>query len=194
MRPKNLTDTHKHAPKQGELTKEILKVVCFGIVIGAATMAAPNTLQLIDYFDPKGSRARKRIWNAIKYLEAKNRLRMYENESGSFVEITAQGKRYLNEEAIWDIAIREPKSWDQKWRLVMFDIPARHQKVRHVFRLKLEDLGFKLYQRSVFIYPHECTTEVLTVAKWYGVEDHVRYIVATEIHDMRRYIKEFDLL
>jgi hypothetical protein len=49
-------------------------------------------------------------------------------------------------------------------------------------------------KRSVFIYPHECQEEVLAVAKWYGVEDHVRYLVATEIHDMRRFIEVFKLL
>jgi len=59
--------------------------------------------------------------------------------------------------------------------------------------MQLEDLGFKLYQRSVFIYPYECHEEVHTIAKWYGVDQYIRYIVATEVHDMRKYVQEFDL-
>lgn len=180
--------------QRGELTKDILRLVAAGVLIGTAAVAAPNTLQLVEYFDPKNRNERKRIWDAIKYLEQKNRIVLEEVGGKSYVQLTSGGRISLNEDKIWELRVDRPRSWDKKWRLVMFDFPARYEKARHAFRIKLEDLGFRLYQRSVFIYPYECHEEVHTVAHWFGVDEHIRYIVATEIHDMRRFAKEFDLL
>ncbi|MBM3261241.1 CRISPR-associated endonuclease Cas2 [Candidatus Kaiserbacteria bacterium] len=180
--------------RRGELTRDILKLVAAGVVVGGMAVAAPNTLQLIDYLNPKGVRERKRIWSTIRYLEQKNRIRIEERGHDQYVYLTSAGETKLNEDTIWELAIKAPYRWDRKWRIVMFDLPSKHEQARKSFRLKLEDLGFKLYQRSVFIYPHECHQEVLTIAKWYGVDEYIRYIVATEIHDMRRFVQEFDLL
>lgn len=180
--------------ERGELTKDILRLVAAGVLISAASVAAPNTVQLVEYFDPKSRSERKRLWDAIKYLEQKNRIILEDVHGKSYVQLTSHGRVALDEDKVWDLQVAIPRRWDKKWRLVMFDFPAQHEKARHSFRIKLEDLGFKLYQRSVFIYPYECHQEVHTVAQWFGVDEHVRYIVATEIHDMRRFAKEFDLL
>ena len=174
--------------------KNILRLVAAGVVIGGAAVAAPNTLQLIDYFDPKGKYERNRIWKAIKYLESKHRIILQEHDGALYVELTTTGQREHSGTFIEDIEVKTPKYWDHKWRFVMFDLPVRFGKTRHVFRHKLQDLGFRSYQRSVFIYPYECHEEVHTIAKWYGVDQYIRYIVATEVHDMRRFAKEFDLL
>ncbi|MBI2048444.1 MAG: CRISPR-associated endonuclease Cas2 [Parcubacteria group bacterium] len=179
--------------KRGELARDILRLVGAGVIVGAAVIA-PNMGQVVDYFNPRGSAERKRIWDAIKYLEKRNQLAVTERNGTQFVTLTRQGRIKLDENQIWEIALSTPLRWDRKWRLVMFDFPARCGDVRHAFRKRLEEFGFVMYQRSVFIFPHECHEEVLTVAKWYGVDRHVRYIVATEINDMRRFVKEFDLL
>lgn len=182
--------------RRGELARDILRLVGAGVIggVGAVAAATTNTVQIIDYLNPKGVHERNRIWKAIKYLEKKNRVVFEERENYTYVILTKEGRLRLDEDAIWELTIDAPYRWDRKWRIVMFDLPSKHERVRQSFRLKLEDLGFKLYQRSVFIYPYECHEEVHTIAKWYGVDQYVRYIVATEIHDMRRYIKIFDLL
>ncbi|MEK7093015.1 MAG: hypothetical protein AAB927_00850 [Patescibacteria group bacterium] len=180
--------------RRGELTRDILRLVGAGVVIAGAAVMAPNTIQLIDYFNPKGQAERNRIWKAIKYLEAKNRVSIENKDNNTYVTLTERGNLKLTEDSIADLAVDTPRRWDHKWRFVMFDLPARHDGVRQAFRKKIEDFGFKLYQRSVFIYPYECHEEVHTVARWYGVDQHIRYVVATEIHDMRHFVREFDLL
>jgi len=180
--------------RRGELAKDILRLVAAGVVVGGMAVVAPKTLQLIDYLNPKGRFERNRIWKTIKYLEEKNRIRIEDRGDALYVHLTSDGRLKLNEDAIWDMAVKKPYRWDHKWRLVMFDLPVRHNKTRDSFRLKLADIGFKLYQRSVFIYPYECHEEVHAIAQWYGVDEYIRYIVATEVHDMRRFAKIFDLL
>ena len=180
--------------RRGELTKDILRMVAAGVIVGGMAVVAPNTLQLIEYFNPRSQRERNKIWKAIKYLEAKDRLRLEPAQGAPRVSLTEDGRMQLDEDGIWDLAIDVPRRWDHKWRLVMFDLPSRHERVRQSFRLKLKDFGFKMYQRSVFIYPYECEREVNTVAEWYRVKECIRYVVATEINDMRKFVKEFDLL
>ena len=55
---------------------------------------------------------------------------------------------------------------DQKRRLVMFDFPARFERVRRPFRDKLTDFGLVSYQKSIFIYPYECQEEIRTLAEF----------------------------
>lgn len=179
--------------QRGELAHDVLRLVGAGVAMGAV-IVAPNMAQVIDYFNPKGQAERRRIWRTIKYLEEKNRVKIEERDGDQYIHLTVSGRKKLTENTVWELTVDKPYRWDSKWRMVMFDLPARHNKVRNVFRLKLEDLGFVQYQRSVFIYPYECHKEVHTVAKWYGIDDYVRYIVATEVHDMRRFVKLFDLL
>ena len=176
--------------RRGELAREVLRALLDGT--DAVVM---NSLELIDCFQPSGRKERDRVWNAIKYLESKHRLQIYKRGSQRFVTLTKQGELALNAGVIDELAVKKPRRWDGKWRFVMFDLPSRHPStLRHSFRIKLEDLGFKLYQRSVFIYPYECHEQVHTIAKWYGVDAHMRYIVATEVHDMRKFAQLFDLL
>ncbi len=180
--------------QRGELTKDILRLIGAGIAAAGATVVAPNTLQLIEYFDPRSASERNKIWKAIKYLEERQRIRLEEREGSLYAVLTTHGRLQLDEDAIWELQIDTPRRWDRKWRLVMFDLPSKHEKIRQSFRHKLEDLGLKLYQRSVLIYPYECYQEIHTIASWYGVDVHVRYIVATEINDARRYVHAFDLV
>jgi DNA-binding transcriptional regulator PaaX len=179
--------------ERGELAKDLLRLVGAGIVAGVG-VAAPNTLQLLDYLDPKGRTQRNKIWNSIRYLERHGDVEIRTEPDGKdYVYLTRQGKVRLDGDGIWELQLSKPRQWDRKWRLVLFDFPARVTR-RHEFRAKLEDFGFQMYQRSVFIYPHECREEVFAVAKWLELDDYIRYIVATDIHDMRYFVRAFDLL
>ncbi|HET8580966.1 MAG TPA: CRISPR-associated endonuclease Cas2 [Candidatus Paceibacterota bacterium] len=179
--------------RRGELTKDILRLVGAGVKLGAI-VTAPNLAQVIDYLDPKGRNERNRIWKAIKYLESKERVRIVEKDGTQILILTHQGKQKLDEVMIWELEIRPPRRWDKKWRLVMFDFPEHRTTAHQSFRQRLLELGFQMYQQSVLIYPHECRDEVQAIAHWFHVGDRVRYVVATEINDARRYAKAFHLL
>jgi phenylacetic acid degradation operon negative regulatory protein len=47
------------------------------------------------------------------------------------------------------------RDWDEKWRIILFDIPESMRTLRQMFRLKLLDLGARMLQSSVWITPHE---------------------------------------
>ena len=46
--------------------------------------------------------------------------------------------------------------WDQKWRVLVFDIPERRRRLRDFMRRTLHGNGFIRLQDSVWVYPYDC--------------------------------------
>jgi DNA-binding transcriptional regulator PaaX len=177
-------------PERGSLAQSILRLVESEF---DTEHAEANALKVINYFKPQDRFERNRIWKAIKYLEEQNRIAIKERGDEYYILLTQEGKVKLAEVAIWDLSIAAPKRWDKKWRIVMFDFPKEMTTTRNSFRQKIEDIGFKVYQRSVYIYPFECTEEVKSICEFFNAEAFVRYVVAIDIDNTEEYIKLFEL-
>ena len=63
----------------------------------------------------------------------------------------------------------------------MFDIPENNRSARRALRIKLDQLGFAKYQKSVFIYPYSCRDEINFILNYFNVKNFVNYIVARKI-------------
>lgn len=107
--------------------------------------------------------------------------------------LTLKGEAKLRHILVEDIEIKNPRNWDGKWRLVMYDFPIRFQKARNAFRFKLKDLGFFQFQKSAWIYPYPCEGEILFVADFYGVRKHVEILEVDKILDDRKLKTHFGL-
>lgn len=88
------------------------------------------------------------------------------------------------------INFKKPKSWDKKWRIVLFDIPERDRAFRDILRNHLRELDFKKLQHSAFISPYPLEKLILELAELYSAKKYVRVITATEI-DNERSIKKY---
>ena len=107
--------------------------------------------------------------------------------------LTPKGETKLKNILIDDIEIKNPKKWDGKWHLAMYDFPIRFKKARNAFRFKLKQLGFFQFQKSVWIYPYPCEEEILFVADFYGVRKHVEILQVDKILDDRKIKMHFNL-
>lgn len=90
------------------------------------------------------------------------------------------------------IAIKEPKAWDKKWRVVMFDVPEYRKKVRDALRLHFKRMGFFEFQKSVFVHPYPCRDEIEFIMEHYDARRHIRFIIADDIDnaiELRRHFK-----
>ena len=91
------------------------------------------------------------------------------------------GKRKALEYKLEEMEIKKSAKWDGKWRMVLFDIPDSDKKIREVLRFHLKRLGFYNYQKSVFIYPHNCKDEIDFLIEFYQIRRYVRQLVVSEI-------------
>lgn len=108
-------------------------------------------------------------------------------------ELTPKGEKKLQNIFIDKVVLKTPRSWDGKWRLVMYDLPIRFKKARNAFRWKLKDLGFLQFQKSAWIYPYPCEGEILFVADFFGVRRHIEILEVNEILDDRQIKAHFNL-
>jgi phenylacetic acid degradation operon negative regulatory protein len=63
--------------------------------------------------------------------------------------------------------------WDHKWRIIIFDIPHSKKAARDALRRKLIGLDCYPLQKSVWIHPFPCVSEISYVANVFDVNSFV---------------------
>ena len=94
---------------------------------------------------------------AIVRLKEKGFLETDKTNTGELIiKLTDEGKTAL-------ILVKEDEeSWDNKWRIVIFDIPEQKRTIRNLFRRNLKKWGFKPLQKSVWISKKNVTEKLFS--------------------------------
>lgn len=119
----------------------------------------------------------------------------YVNKDGKVgIVLTTKGKKIAEEYIIkgFDL-IKKPKRWDNKWRLVMFDIPEKRKKIRNLIRFHLKRIGFIQIQESVWLYPYSCEELITLLKNNFTIENEVLYVTVESFEKDSHYKKIFNL-
>ena len=95
--------------------------------------------------------------------------------------LSEKGKRLLTEDAVWNLKPPTVKGWDGEWHIVLFDIPGKKERARQALRARLQELGYKPYQNSVFVHKQNLRTLIEKFAAFYGIRGNVRFMIAKKI-------------
>lgn len=166
---RNLSSKHAAAAGGRELTLLLLRFL-------SDDQPIPDEL-----FDSPRKEARK--FREMKRLG-------YISENG---RVDKTGKYLLSEEKIWSLTIPRPARWDGKWRMVLFDIPAKKARQRHSFRARLKELGLVLYQKSVWVYPYPLEKTIRMISDFYMISDCVLFAVAEKLNNGENLARRFGL-
>lgn len=124
---------------------------------------------------PKGYKKQNLFMTVSRAMKAGYIEKIIRNGKPYF-RLTGVGKRKL----VRDFSIFRfaKKKWDGKWVVVMFDVAEIERWVRDNLRNKLIELGFGMYQKSVYISPHSDLAsdlaEFLTIS---GLKEMVQVMV-----------------
>lgn len=125
---------------------------------------------------------KKRVSDTFYNLRKQGLINIQKQGSQIYISLTEEGKKKAGFLQINDLKINRPKRWDRKWRLVIFDIAQLKKSYREAFRGKLKELGFRPLQKSVWIHPFDCRSEIDILKEFFGLSDNeLRLIVAGEI-------------
>lgn len=96
--------------------------------------------------------------------------------------LTAKGEKeaffcYLKEDKI--TASKTKSAWDGKWRIIFFDVPEKKRRYRDELRSMLKVIGFKEFQKSIWIYPHK-VPEFLKEILWEENIKHYTRLITTD--------------
>ncbi len=154
---------------RGEITKDVLKwIVTAGVIcIGAGSPYLIPAL-IKDYKRWKKYKSRQ-VTNAFYRLKKKGFINIKEVNHQIYISLTKEGKKMAGKYQIDDLKIEKPKTWDGKWRLIMFDIPSNCKIKREAFRGKLKEFGFYSIQKSVWVCPYPCDKEVRLLREFLGL-------------------------
>ena len=162
----------------------------------AVTAIAPNCLHLLNYLP--SSRARQHryyIKNAVRRLIAQGYLIQTKNAQGiPCVRLTKKGVQELDHYKLGTVAIKKPYRWDEKYRVIIFDIKETRRVIRDQLRDWLINLGFVRLQQSVWVHPYECKEIISLLKAHFHIGKDVLYMTV-DILENDRWLKEhFDLL
>ncbi len=174
-------DSGTHGAKATKVALCILAIASVPVLVFIAA-AMGNAVQVFKQFESSKHFDRKQIRNSINHLRRQKLIEYIADKDGkTIVKITKKGETKLRAFAIDLIAIKKPKKWDGKWRLVMFDIPMRFTKGREALRYHLKELDFFQFQKSAWIYPYPCEDEIIFIADFFGLGKHVEVLTVESI-------------
>ena len=125
---------------------------------------------------------RSRLNQSLKRLEGRGLVRRSVRDNGNeYLLLTEAGEHAYMAEKRRNLAIRRPKVWDKKWRIVIFDITEDKKNVRDAMRRHLGSLRFYPLQKSVFVTPYPCEEEIRFLQKFYEAETEICLIEATSL-------------
>ncbi len=135
---------------------------------------------------------RWKLNRALKYLEKLGHIKTADQNGELFVKLTKKGKLNALLKKLNAGALR-PKTWDGKWRLIIWDIPESSHLQRDQLRYFCKNLGFYLLQKSVFITPHPLSPAAVIYLKESGLWQFIRLLRVDKIDDDQFLRKHFGL-
>lgn len=173
-------------------TEAILRLLAVGVIL-PAVVVMPGMGKL---FLSRRSQWRKfgyKLKPRIKNLLKKELVAMGEENGEVVIKLTEKGKTILLRYDLDRMKIKKPSRWDGKWRLVIFDIPNNQKAARELFREKLKQLEFYPLQKSVFLTPYSCFSEIEFLRQVLGVGEYVRVLIVDKVEGEELFKRHFGL-
>lgn len=147
--------------------------------------ATDTAVAVVDLFDNPGKYLygsypkeinKNVLYQSVRQLKKEGLIETQKEGKNILVKITARGK----DRAIL-YKLLENKSWDGKWRIVIFDIPETHRKIRRALREKLREWQFTPIQKSVWVSKIDVVEELKKYTREIGVENWVQTFEANKM-------------
>lgn len=184
----------KYAP-----AKDVLKLVGAGIFL-AASIAIPNLPLALKPFlkNQEDYEVWKRfnipyLKRTLKRLESQKMVEIDEENGLQVVKITNAGRRRILKCGLDELAVEKPKYWDEKWRLVSYDLPRPLINSRNIFRDYLHAWGFYPLHESVFLHAYPCFKQIEFLREYLGISEYVRFFIVAKIENDSLFRDFFDL-
>lgn len=185
-----LEERNKVKTKRRDLQKLILETVASAGILSMALIAPNVVKQMIKLGIITKPRQNEYISSSASKL-TKRGLLLYD---GKKYKLTSEGESLLQRWRFADFKLYKPKRWDNKWRVIIFDIPEKKKKVREQIRYLFDQAGLVRLQDSVWVCPHDCEDIITLLKTDLGVGKHVLYLIVDELENDRHLRKEFELI
>ncbi len=176
-----------------QLIHGLLKAVGAGGLMGIV-LVAPNTLQAFDSLGVfEATTPRQRRNRLIAELRRQGLILETREDDQLRIQLTVKGIHRLQKMEIDELTITKPKTWDQRWRMVVFDIPKDYKNQRYIFVSQLRRLGFTMVRQSTWYHPYPCFEIIDEIVRYAGLSQFVTVaeIVRLDESSSRKLLRAF---
>ncbi len=153
------------------------------ILIG---ISKPHTIinTLLGFENPifakyKNQKSRIKFNNLIYYLKTKGYIKVRRLENKKAIMITKEGLSKVLKASFKSGFAK--KREDGKWVMLIFDIPQKYRKSRDLLRGVLSNLGYKMFQQSVWVNPCDVSDKTEKLLQFYSLEKFVKIFLVEEL-------------
>jgi DNA-binding transcriptional regulator PaaX len=179
----------------GETAQKVILLLGGGLALGLSG-SPKNYFRILKAIGKEWKEINKKaLHRAIKNLYRSKLIDIKEDENGiTTLFLSDKGKERALKYNLDKMSIPCMNKWDEKWRVVLFDIPESKKKIREALRSHLKDMEFFEFQKSVFVHPFECRDEIDYLIEFYNIRPFVRFIIGESIDNELHLKKHFNLL
>ncbi len=147
-----MEEVSRKRSKRNQLRAVVLETVQAAGLISVA-LVAPNVIGAMGKLGLLPSVRQRDVIKRSMTRLVKQGLLSWEN---SKLRLTRKGESELRRLTLAELSRPRPRRWDEKWRVLIFDIPEKRKNLRVRLRSTLQALGFSRLQDSVWVYPYDC--------------------------------------
>ena len=115
----------------------------------------------------------------IYYLKRNNYIKVKSLENKIATIITKKGLSKILKASFKNEIKRKRK--DGKWIMIIFDMPQKLNKSRNLLRSILKNLGYKMFQQSVWITPYDVSEKTEKLLQEYSLDQYIRIFTIEEL-------------
>lgn len=145
----------------------------------------PNPMKLMlgpknPIFDKyRHDKNRRKFNDLIYYLKINDYIKIKSLENKEAILITKKG---IDKALKASFKIEEKtKRKDGKWIMLIFDIPQKYKKSRKLMNSILHNLGYKMFQQSVWITPYDVSEKTEKLMQIYSLENFVKIFIIEKL-------------
>jgi len=127
--------------------------------------------------------------NSFYYLKGNGLIDIKYSGKQIHIYLTEEGKKIAKKCKIDDLKIKIPKKWDNKWRILIFDIAERERIKREALRGKIKELGMYQLQKSIWIHPYDFSPEVEELKKFFRFKEGELMIITAEKMENEHFLR-----
>jgi len=182
-------------PRLGATSQKVILLLLAGISLGLSN-SPRGQWRILKSLSKEWKRInRQELYRSIRRLYESKLVDCREHRNGSIsMVLNESGRRTALHYKLDEMCIPKPTKWDYKWRVVLFDVPEKKKKLREALREHLKQLGFIKLQKSVFVHPYECQSEIDFIIEFYNGRRFVRFMETVYIDNEIDIKRKFDLL
>ena len=128
----------------------------------------------------------------LRRLQKQKIVEVVDENGQEVIKLTQKGHTKYLRFKLEELSLKG-KSWDGKWRLVLYDVSKLKKSAQENFRRTLKQINFYPLQKSVYLTPYKCTNEIEYLREYFNLSEEVLLLEISKLENEKYYKEYFNI-